>query len=254
MTYKYEPKIDFDPKPFIEAALQLIRSEDTNKAILLLTDMLPSFYRDSPPAEIKELLRSVRSAKWLTSDYASNEKDDLKPEEVSKFAVENLVRFRLIKDMLLENKGPIPHIIDLGPGDYNMPIGLSQLGCAFTYQPIGVYSKAMEQAKEKLAHKWCNVRQREAPLWFVAYEIIEHLENEMEIRQQMDRLPRLPDKVFCSTPLYTFSDGNKNWKTEIAHLRTYTPDEFFVICRKLFPEYNLQYVPFEIQMIIGELK
>lgn len=257
MQYKYEPRIDFDPKPFVEAALQLIRSEDTNKAIQLLTDMLPSYYRDNPPQQIKELVGEIRRAKWLTSDYSTNNKDDIKPMEHNKNAVEGLLRFKVIKDEILKanEAGIIPHLVDLGPGDFTMPLGLNGHNCKFTYHPIGVYENAKAEAKKLLEHLWVEYPVKDKPVWFVAYEIIEHLENELEIRQQMDRLPKLPDRVFCSTPLYTFASGNLTWReTQIAHIRTYTPDEFFVVCRKLFPEYNLQYVPFEIQMVVGDKK
>lgn len=263
MNYKYEPRIDFDPKPFIEAALQLVRSEDTNKAIQLLTELLPSYYRDNPPEEIQALVKSIRSAKWLTSDYSLNNKDNLKPIEHCTNAVEGLLRFKIIKEELLRvnKEGIIPHIVDLGPGDFTMPIGLNAAGCKFTYRPIGVYEHAKVEAKKLLNHLWMESEVRDGPswfqkpVWFVAYEIIEHLENEFEIRQQMARLPTLPQRIFCSTPLYTFAQGNLTWReTQIAHIRAYTPDEFFSICRKLFPEYTLSYVPFEIQMIIGDLK
>lgn len=255
--FKYEPRIDFDPKPFIEVALQLVRSEDTNLAIKLLTECLPSYYRDNPPEAIKQLRQEISKSKWLVSDYSCNDKDDLKSIDHCKAACQGLLRFAIVLSLLDEDNkaGKAPHIVDMGPGDFTMPLGLDGHGKDFTYKPIGVYEKAKVDAKRLLEHKWRESHEPTGqPLWFIAYEIIEHLENEFEIRQQMDRLSRMPDKVFLSTPLYTFAQGNLTWReTQIAHIRTYTPTEFLSVCKKMFPEYNLKYITSDVQTIVGEL-
>lgn len=258
MNFKYEPRIDFDPKPFLDAALQLVRSEDTNLAIKLLTDMLPGFYRDYPPPEISALKREISKSKCIVSDYANNNGDDLKSMEFCVASCQGLVRFSLLKQIIEEDNknGITPHLIDLGPGDFTMPIGFNSLGLKFTYAPLGLYEKAKVDAKNLLEHCWMEREVKDRPVYFIAYEIIEHLENEFEIRQQLDRLSQLPSKVFLSTPLYTYADGNKNWaRDKIApHLRTYTPTEFFSVCHKMFPEYNFQYITVEVQTMVGELK
>jgi hypothetical protein len=253
---QYSPQFPFNLAAWTEILEGLVQSEDTNLALEILDRMLPSYYRANKPQALKDLERKIRASKYTVHDYAANREDALKTPEHAKLSVQAILRFAILLDEIKKaNEADVqPHLVDYGPGDYTLPLGLSSHSLKFTYNPIGLYDAARIDAKKLLEHVWCEHDVKDRPNWYVAYEIIEHLENEWELRQFVDRMNKLPERVCLSTPLYTYSAGNPTWRDKkIPHLRTYTPDEFISICKKMFPEYNLKYISSEVQTIIGDL-
>jgi len=253
--FKYEPRFRNDVTSFLNVANLLIETEDSNLALEFLDKMLPSYWRDFTPTAITNLKNEIRKHKYTNADYATNEGDDIKSVEHCKNACEHLLRFKIIKEAIKQASPEVPHLIDFGPGDYTLPIGLNAENLPFTYDAIGLYNKAREAAKNILVSRWWEDQPVSRPTWFIAYEVIEHLENEWEIRQAMNRLETHPTRVFLSTPLYTYAEGNPDFRTKkIPHLRTYTPNEFVSICTRMFPEYTFGYITSEVQTLIGDLK
>lgn len=240
-------------KGYLMIAEYLTEKDETERALQVL-NALPGLYRDHTPKEILSLKKLIQSKIHQAVDLVNLSGDNLKPHDFCKRAVENLARFKIVHQKITElnKEGIKPHIVDFGPGDYSLPIGLMELGADFTYNPIGLHVSAMSDAKNILERYWATYDIHDRPNFFLAYEIIEHLPNESDIRRMFDRIPKQPDMVFLSTPTYTFAEGNPKWK-EIGchHLRTYTPREFIGIAQSLFPEYNLSYIEDQVQVIFG---
>lgn len=233
----------FDVKPFIDAANILVAADEPLRAIQLL-DNLPGYYRDFIPKEVIELKKSIYALLATPAFYQSNPYDQLVRVEKSTAALENTLRGMCIwDDVQFYNKQNItPHIIDLGPGEYWLPIGLWKKRALFTYQAIGLCSKAHEKAMEYIKQFYLDTPPKDRPKIFIACELIEHLHHEEDIRVEFERINSDADIIHISTPLYTF-DGRKaqiDWqkKGDLGHLRTYTPKEFFSVVTEIFPEYN----------------
>ena len=73
----------------------------------------------------------------------------------------------------------------LGPGEYWIPIALQTLGFEFTYNGIGLNKSAEQSAKTQF--NWSEDHKNKLNI-YVAFETIEHLHNEHEIREQIERL------------------------------------------------------------------
>lgn len=128
----------------------------------------------------------------------------------------------------LNKKGLWPVIVDFGPGDFWVREVLSSLGLNFSYTPITLCNSTKYE-----------VTGTSQPVIFCAFEIIEHLWNEQDIRTEATKFGLKPDIIHVSTPMYTFDTECTDWTTrmQLGHLRTYTPGEFNRILGKLFPEY-----------------
>ncbi len=230
---------DFNTQCFLEAAKELVRADETIRALQLL-DNLPAYYRDNVPTEVFVLKNEILKKICTPDEYAVNEFDewmDLKDLH----GMRNTLRARIIlKEVQNFNQaGLTPHVVDYGPGEFWLPLLLKQEDCQFTYDPIILNQKAYDKAKihfvDNLMPK--SVKQ---PKIFVATEIIEHLWEESEIRAQMLKRCNFADIVHLSTPKYTFDDDCMDWTTkgQLGHLRAYTPREFSQVIQDIFSDYN----------------
>lgn len=232
---------------------KLVASDETELAETILR-CIPGFFRDNYPTNLYELKKAIKAKRFTNSDYAFNEGDevDLKKDYVSNVLA--LARGKAIYERLLKANanGVIPHLIDFGPGDYWMALGLGRMNLKFTYHPIGLHNNAMISAKEELEALWCTRPVKDRENWFIAYEIIEHLNYVDEIRDHYDRIEGNVTKVFLSTPMYCFGEGNPEWRIRgIPHLRTYTPKEFYEVSCKLFREFKFEFIPDPVMVLIG---
>lgn len=241
----------------------LISADETLMAEWLLTRGMPGYYRDYVPKEIRELKAKLHRFMMNSSDYNNNPQDVLVMDEPER-AVKNfqhLLRAQLIEKSIkaYNDKEIIPHIYEMGPGEYWLPIGLAQLGYKFTYdctylsQPA--YVKAMNKLEE-LGVKKMILETAESPTIFVACEILEHLANPQEIVACVAKNNLDPTEIHVSTPLYTFGHGNPGWAQEHnraqgGHLLTFTPQEFVGLVSSLFPQYAFTYHAGEIQSLVG---
>ena len=247
----------FSLKPFLDAANILVAADEPMRALSLL-DNLPGFYRDHIPAEVVELKNRIYSLLATPAFYATNPYDQLVRHETADQVVVSTLRGQLIlKDVKdCNEKNQTPHIIDLGPGEYWLPIGLKKLSCKFTYKAIGLCNNAHLLAREHIAQEMDANPDPQSPRIFVACEIIEHLHHEQDLRVDLERNGGNAQILHFSTPKYTF-DGRASqldWtkKGDLGHLRTYTPREFQLVVTRMFPEYNFSYVDSQVMHMRGE--
>jgi hypothetical protein len=227
--------IDFKVQPFLDAAAELMRSDEAERALQLLAN-LPAYYRDHPPVEAVRMRQDILQSLLTPHAYASIDFDS----EVGRDVLDGLSRGVWVKETL-HALGKPAHLVEMGPGEYWLPLGLWKRGYEFSYKDISLLQRTGGQARELLPRDiFAPIHQIGGPILFVAFEIIEHLADPKEIAIEAARYcVRPPDYVFLSTPLYTF-DPKPDWRklNGQPHLRAYTPQEFFNTACEIFPGYN----------------
>lgn len=251
--------LDFwDSKPFLDAANILVGADEPLRALKLL-ELVPGYYRDNCPAELKSLREEILAALATPPFYQSEDRIVLPKTEDVMIDVEVLLRWKVIKnDVEQYNKmGIVPHIVDLGPGSYWLPIGLQGHKCLFTYQDISLNPISRPLIKEHLGDKYFDQIPKDRPVIFIACEIIEHLHHEEDICTEIYKLGYRPNIVHISTPKHTFDTRAErvNWKLygTLGHLRTYTPAEFMLTVGRLFPGYKVTFYDHQILHARAEL-
>lgn len=248
-------------KPLIEWANTLFASDEFERAIDCLTDKLPAYYRDNPPQEVLDLVRHAYHQWMSIGDYAINPHDEVFNIERSLQSLNGTLRGTMVKDHVKKynEDGITPHIVDMGPGEFWLPLALKELGLKFTYYGYCLQKKQENRVREHLGSMWQDSTPDKNVI-FNACEIIEHITKpEYDILQLFNRMCPNAETVYISTPLYTYGGGNWDWhkpenKGLLGHLRAYTPREFSVKCGQMFPGYVLSFVPNEIMMIKGTIK
>lgn len=238
-------KLEFwDPKPFIDAANILVAADEPLKALELIKNV-PGYYRDNLDPQLKELREDIYARLATPTFYMSEDRITLPDPKDVLIDVEVLLRWKCIKnDVDQYNKQGIkPHIVDLGPGSYWLPIGLNAHSLDFTYQDISLNPISKPLIIEHLEGKYFDGMPTGRPVIFVATEIIEHLHHEEDILSEIYRLGYRPNIVHISTPKHTFDYRAEriNWRNygTLGHLRTYTFGEFLLTIHRLFPGYKV---------------
>jgi hypothetical protein len=241
MTTEVKP---FELRPFLDAAHELMRFDESERALQLLEN-LPAYYRDNPPPEAVQMRRDILASLITPHAYASIDFD----AEVGRDVMDHLSRGVWIKetfespDLFRSDGGTealVPHVCEMGPGEYWLPLGLKKRGFDFTYHDISLLKRTGDNARALRPDlRFVDTPPEGAKRIFVAFEIIEHLTDPMEIAIEAARHCGEPEIVFLSTPLYTFAVKD-DWRKKNGqpHLRAYTPQEFFNTACEIFPGYN----------------
>lgn len=245
----------FDETVAFKYIESLIDADEVERALLVLNN-LPAFYRDNPPLKLANLKRDILSSIVTPHAYLSSGLDaEVKPEQ-GKYLLDTLLRGMLVqREVARYNRfGRMPHIVDMGPGEYFVPIGLQASHMRFSYWDLAVDQNTQKAAHPMLEEVRRNKPQEDQPLIFLALEIIEHLPAITDITvEALRHCGRWPDRVHLSTPCYTFDATKKNWRKPcgLPHLRAYTPKEFVQSAESLFPGYQFEVFPSQIMSIRG---
>lgn len=228
----------FKLKSWLDCVYALIDADEVERALWMLSN-LPAYYRDHEPQEIKDLRAQVQSKLITAHGYMSSRFDcDVYTVEKAQNVLSNTLRGRLIWQELraLKQAGKTAHIVDLGPGEYWLPIGLQSLGYKFRYDPISMDLSTREQFDKIYKHEPVS---GDLVRIFVALEVIEHVSDTSQLRWEALKHfnGHAPDVVHISTPCYTYDARPKQWQQiGLPHLRAYTPREFLREAERLFPE------------------
>lgn len=240
-----QPIKNFDLGCFLQAANELLRADETIRALNLL-DNLPAYYRQNVPMEVTDLKREVQSRIATASFYATSSGYELTAPDDSYTKVHNTLRGHLLlRDVKALNENDImPHVLDLAPGEYAFVRMLQHQKTLFTYQASYVNAPSYNHfSKHFTEHEmdW-PTKTKHRPIIYFAGEIIEHLWQEEEIRFEMERKVGLADIIHISTPNMTFDYNCTDWRSkgDLGHLRAYTPQEFSNTIQRMFPEYDIQ--------------
>jgi len=130
----------------------LVEADEAAFALTLLEKGVPGYFRDNPTKEMVNLRRTIRRQLMTTADYIKNDADDPCDDETAKLSVEQLHRAGVVEDIIKDyNERDIkPHVVDLGPGDYWLPLGLKQRNAVFTYRPVSVQPTAKITSKRPI--------------------------------------------------------------------------------------------------------
>lgn len=228
-----------DTSHLLKHAEYLVSQDETLLALRCL-ECIPAWDRDHIPEEIQSLRNEILSRILTVHDLMDDWRELPKDLAHSQLMMGSM-RGQVLEHAFKNYQGVPPHLVDYGPGDFVFAIALSAAGFDFSYQPITVQKEAEAEARKRLA-KHMRPKAPDAPVWFVAYEIIEHLQCVDEIKAAYARVGGA-HKVFISTPRYTFHEGTPGWRKEgIHHLRAYTPREFVSEVMRLFPEHKFHFL------------
>lgn len=237
----YKGMDNFKVAPFIEAAEELLRADETLRALNLL-DNLPAYYRDHVPQEVKDLKREIQKRIATPNFYATSRGYELSAHDDSIYHMDKSLRgYMAIKEVTrMNDNGVIPHIIDFAPGEYWLPSILNLKNLKFSYFPVYLNHPSYEHYKSRFEKFLFDRPSEDQPVIYFAGEVIEHLHREDELRFEMERNYGLADIFHVSTPCYSFDTRCTDWKSkgDLGHLRTYSPREFTGIMSSMFPEYD----------------
>lgn len=246
----------FDENKLYDVVNTYVEADEVERALWILNN-LPGVYRDQMPVKLAKLRTEILKAMVTPHAYMSCDLDATVDKEANLRNFEVLMRTKLIEaetKRFLE-KGPSSiHIVDVGPGEYMVPMGLMARGMAFTYNPVFMDKKAFAAAKPEIEP--CIVTTPGTPdeTIFLALEIIEHLPAPQDLATECLRhCGGWPARIHLSTPMYTYDGSAKNWRKPcgLPHLRAYTPAEFLVEAQRTFPGYVWQLYPGVIMSLRG---
>jgi hypothetical protein len=239
----------FDVSLFLEIIETYLQADEVERALWVI-DNLPSRYRVNPPKAILDMKKAILAAMITPHGYLTSPLDmggiaTLTDDLCEKFIHENLRGILLYKEVKRYNeKGRKPHLIDVGPGEYFVPVGLKKMGCEFSYFPVSADQRAKEMAYPLFKDLVQEKPQEGQPIIFAALEIIEHLAYPQDLVIEAAKYSYgFPiERVHLSTPMFCYNGKQKDWKKPfgLPHLRTYAPFEFINIGQKLFPEYHIE--------------
>lgn len=215
---------------FLESAITLHLNDDPLRALQSL-DLLPAPYRENPTPEIIALRQKIKAALITSRGYGDHPADDnvCTPEMgINTFRV--LLRAILIHEVVkaLNAQGHEPHILEIGPGSYWLPVGLHALGFKFKYTGLGVNPATKMQFAGSIGDKR-EAHYKSGPKLFVAFEVIEHVERPDSLAWEAHQFFGDPDIALFSTPHLCYDPASEKVRTfapqSQQHLRTYTTKE-----------------------------
>jgi predicted transcriptional regulator len=234
----------FDPKKCVEYVESLVQMDEVERALLVL-DNVPAEFRDKPTPEMVAIRSHILAALCTTHAYLSSNLDSTVQAENAVANLEYNMRGVLIREEVRQynEERKTPHLVDVGPGEYWIPLALKELGMQFTYWDV-----AIDQQTQRVAHPLLKDFRRERgpvdqPQIFLGLEIIEHLPEPRDLAVECLRhCQDWPQRIHLSTPCYTFDPGEKDWRKPcgLPHLRANTPMEFGDAASRIFPGYQWQ--------------
>lgn len=246
----------FDPIKCEEYVRMLIDYDEVERALLVLNN-IPAEFREHTPWNLIELKATIQGSICTPHTYLDCDLDSTVSVESALSVMKNTIRGRIIEAEVkrYNESGITPHIVDMGPGEYFIPIALKELNHRFTYSPLAMDQKAKAAARDYfrpfLADK------PDSPTIFVALEVIEHLPHtgDIAIEAYKNTCGR-PERIHLSTPHNTYDARPKNWehRSGLPHLRAYTRDEFIQEAFKLFPDYAFQLYDDKVMSLRGMRK
>lgn len=212
----------FDVDKYLDCVEGMILADEVERALWML-DNFPAYYRDNYPARASEIRRSLHEALFTPIEYAKADR------QVSGAGEGWPARGDVVADLVrkLNAVGKVPNIMELSPGTGWLSAGLKSRGLNFTYE-----SRSLTDAPGPVYGSEINI--------LICMELIEHLANPMEAYQAYLKFQKQARYLVLSVPLYTWGGGLPSWRGQaLGHLRTYCPQEFYDLCRKMFgPQYE----------------
>lgn len=249
----------FNPAMYLSIVEQMIVADEVERAFWML-DNMPAWYRDNKPIRAIEIKDQLLKRLYTSYDYFKAESEieinnlTLASKEDINLILNNLLRSRIMSKLCqeLNDKGIVPHITELAPGNYWLPIGLKHNQIEFTYNSMSLDQESKSVIKKYLRETYSE-NSRNAVQIFVCFELIEHLRFEAEIYQHYLKEGRYFSHILLSTPKYTVNTAQASWYTsDLGHLRAYTPTEFGQFAMKYWPNFNWEIAADDNMVLLGK--
>lgn len=246
-----------DINKILDAAEEYIMCDDGQKAMWIL-DNLPAYYMDNYPLRAYEIKKTYYNKLYTIQDYLSDSFDNEWDEEKALKHYKDMAQWRgqYIKNLIESyNKlGSDISIIELGPANYWLPIGLKSEGLKFKYMSMGPNVYAAKLAKEKLKDIW-NEEITGASI-FVCMETIEHCQNPQDLFNYYAKIPKETEFIILTTPRYMI--GNcfvTDWRgKDHGHVKTWGAEEFKAWAEKTWPLHNFNVLDKQHLILSGYLR
>jgi len=221
--------------------LQMNVDSDNVVNALKMAEMLPAYYREKQHDWVELWKKNVWAKVATINDYSSGELKEISKE--NSLTEYKAIRFQIVEQLVRhwnDQRRP-PFIVDLGPGEYTLPIGLKEAGLEFNYKPIAITNKIPEVALPYIEDVLADKGEFHQPVIFVCFEMIEHLFNPDDVVNYYHRENLNAEHVVISTPHGALGGGWKRTNAEmIAHVRDWTPKELTEFCYKHWGYMNWQ--------------
>lgn len=230
---------------------EYITCDEVERALWLL-DNPPAWYRDHYPIAAKRIKDRLLTQFFTAVDYG---KDPVSNEQIGACDQDTLRGDLVLRFCMgLNSRGDTPHIFECAPGNYWLPGLLAKNDARFFYYAETLDQDLQKRAAEKLIQHTPRGSRLGNHDVFVAFEIIEHLHNPVEIYQQyLKHCGETCKTIFLSTPKYTFGGGMGDWaNAALGHLRAYTPKEFHAFAAKYWPEFKWTMYDGHVMCLVGE--
>jgi hypothetical protein len=217
----------FDIDKYLDCVEGMITADEVERALWMI-DNPPAWYRDNEPDRLKEIRHELHAALFTPAQYSAADRE-AESCDISQLKEYFPPRAEILFEVIKEYSQP--NIMEVGPGSFWLPHSLLNKGLSFSYEYQSLGGPGFESAPR--VEPSVNV--------FVAFELIEHLSNDMELYQAYLKFKKPARHVFLSTPLYTYGGGMKDWRgKQLGHLRAYTPKEFAQAARRIFKEFTFK--------------
>jgi len=244
----------FDVEHALETVRQLVSADEVITALELL-DKFPAFYRENPTTSMILCKENIYRKIATIQDYYKGEWIDIDVDNIVKeYDTPRYMRCKVVEQLVefWNKQERIPYICELGPGQYWTPIGMKSKGLRFTYKPITITGGVLHQAIDYLGSQLVTQPEFNQPHIFVCMEVIEHMFNLGDVYNYYYKEGLNAEHVVISTPKFCLGGGYKRDHADmIAHVRTFTTDEFMSFCKKGWPQLSWQYLDGETQIGIG---
>ena len=243
----------FNVEKYLSCVEEMIGADEITQALQML-DNMPGWYRDNKPIRAVEIKKKLLKQLYTPNDYAFG---DSLPYQINNLEETiNLGRAKIAIELVqrLNQDGIIPHITELAPGTFWLPLGLQKRECQFTYKAIALSPhRPPDVAELEFVSRSVEDFTTAQTHLFVCYELIEHLSQPIEIYQNYLKADKPFTHILLSTPRYTVSSAAPDWyNKDLGHLRTYTPREFAQFATDYWPDFKWTLVDGNVMVLVGE--
>lgn len=232
--------------------LQMNVDADNVVNALKMADMLPAYYREGRHDLIELWKKNVWNKIATINDYSVGEGKEIRKEfSLQEF---NAMRFQVVDNLVKHwnDQERIPHITDLGPGEYALPIGLQENKRRFSYKPISITNVIPDQAMVHIKDVYKIKPEFHQPEIFTCFEMIEHMFSPEDIVNYYYREQVSAEHVLISTPYGALGGGwNRTHADMIAHVQDWNTKELTAFAMKHWPWLKWDYIHGPQMLVIG---